>query len=1139
MATYKYDSLSPDNYLLGDGSIPVALNDNSVVLAVSSGDASQSVSLAGFEKIAVIYELDGTNVDVSFLNLIGNQTATATINIVQDAEASSGYALEIVGACKLVFGTRISYVPTMLKKITVKAKTSAVTAHTLSASVVAYKNGTVIDRSGDPSLTDFIKIAIEDNVMTTSYATHVGYVKGADDNFVEPAPFPDSPSGLPTGTDEIALILESTGGTFRIDVIELAEVENSIRDIPDGLMAFDISENGKITPVEKLTIKPIWDSIVVEGTLTTGTLPAQAIAFGVSHAAFDTAYDNLNTYLNTTITVFASMTTTTDITRATWDGFWLAYYNARTELIKDIETANKARIDTRPRTAIKLNRSTFGGGAVNGNAYIHGLTVDLVEQDIDGRILFTESGASTIVTIPIAASPITGILNKRSYLIFDGANTITPAFYDFNQNGYFTITIASESVGAGSNTTDIVLGASASAVDDTYNGQVLKLTYASGVIEYKAITDYTGATKTAIVAAVATAPTAADDYEVFNEVTTKMVIGWVDRAAGELTDGLIYDRATTLTEGKTTQLTDTMKYLAEATDSATFETRATFLGIKSVFQNLASYNAFIVNLYANDATITGAIHSTGVTEYGDTTVGWWMGEDTNDSDIPKMQIGDITGNHIKWDGAELSGNVAYDEWDLVIQSDTDLALLTLYQDAWVTATAYVIGNEVKNDGLAYICITGHTSGDTDDEPGTGATWATYWELITYSRVLVTQGTWNTDTTINLQKYNVKVLRGVSESGSIINFETNALSTGNSVINCWSGTLEVSNLTITTSVTTHATDAYVVGGFNGGNLSVSNITIHTFNNKCVGVRFARYAINVTISDIFTGFYSVDRSTTSCYVNDAAIGYYDCDNINNCEARVCSSSGFFSCERVSNCYAIVNTGIGFESCDNISSSRAMSNTLDGFASCDNVTGCISRSNGDDGFDACINVTGCLAQTNTDDGFKSCSEVSGCKALDNTGIGFISCYYISGSYSFSNDSGGISTCNYISSTVSSGNTTFEWTSCTNVDYDSTNCDQRVVGEKTIIDIGDWDMDANASTTVAHGLTLAKIRSVTGMIRDDAGTTQYGITPSPGASTSTIYVSSIDGTNVNITRGSTYDTTDFNATSYNRGWLVIEYVL
>lgn len=40
---------------------------------------------------------------------------------------------------------------------------------------------------------------------------------------------------------------------------------------------------------------------------------------------------------------------------------------------------------------------------------------------------------------------------------------------------------------------------------------------------------------------------------------------------------------------------------------------------------------------------------------------------------------------------------------------------------------YKINDVVSNDGSSYICIQDHTSGTTT-EPGTGASWTTYWEL---------------------------------------------------------------------------------------------------------------------------------------------------------------------------------------------------------------------------------------------------------------------------------------------------------------------------------------------------------------------------------------------------------------------------
>jgi len=124
-----------------------------------------------------------------------------------------------------------------------------------------------------------------------------------------------------------------------------AEAAQADADTANGLLT-DIALDTKITPVEKLTIKPLWDDIIVEATATTGTIPAQAIIFGVAHTNFDNAYSALSTYLLTTVNVFASMTTTSTIVRADWDTAWKNYYNERTLILNAIATEAKALADT-------------------------------------------------------------------------------------------------------------------------------------------------------------------------------------------------------------------------------------------------------------------------------------------------------------------------------------------------------------------------------------------------------------------------------------------------------------------------------------------------------------------------------------------------------------------------------------------------------------------------------------------------------------------------------------------------------------------------------------------------------------------------------------------------------------------------
>ena len=93
-------------------------------------------------------------------------------------------------------------------------------------------------------------------------------------------------------------------------------------------------------------------------------------------------------------------------------------------------------------------------------------------------------------------------------------------------------------------------------------------------------------------------------------------------------------------------------------------------------------------------------------------------------------------------------------------------------------------------------------------------------------------------------------------------------------------------------------------------------------------------------------------------------------------------------------------------------------------------------------------------------------------------------------------------------------------------------------IVDIGDWNMDATVTVSIAHGLTYTNIRAIKVTIRDDVNTLYSDLTSYYDATSSPAILA--DSTNVILARltGSPYDTTDYNATSYNRGWITIWYV-
>lgn len=99
-----------------------------------------------------------------------------------------------------------------------------------------------------------------------------------------------------------------------------------------------------------------------------------------------------------------------------------------------------------------------------------------------------------------------------------------------------------------------------------------------------------------------------------------------------------------------------------------------------------------------------------------------------------------------------------------------------------------------------------------------------------------------------------------------------------------------------------------------------------------------------------------------------------------------------------------------------------------------------------------------------------------------------------------------------------------------------------RLILDIGDWDMDTDANLSVTHGLAdFTKIRAVAAFVRNDTDTIYYPLnTINFGTGVTQGGVNYWDTTEIRIGRltGGTFDSADFNATGYNRGFIVIEYI-
>jgi hypothetical protein len=119
----------------------------------------------------------------------------------------------------------------------------------------------------------------------------------------------------------------------------------------------------------------------------------------------------------------------------------------------------------------------------------------------------------------------------------------------------------------------------------------------------------------------------------------------------------------------------------------------------------------------------------------------------------------------------------------------------------------------------------------------------------------------------------------------------------------------------------------------------------------------------------------------------------------------------------------------------------------------------------------------------------------------------------------------------------------------------DEGKLGMKVkVVNIGDWNMDSDAQAIVAHGITdFKKIREVSVLIRNDADDKVYplqflvtGVHPIMGG-----HMAEINATNIVLRRiGSTeavdfvgtatalFDGTDYDSTTYNRGWITIKHI-
>lgn len=122
------------------------------------------------------------------------------------------------------------------------------------------------------------------------------------------------------------------------------------------------------------------------------------------------------------------------------------------------------------------------------------------------------------------------------------------------------------------------------------------------------------------------------------------------------------------------------------------------------------------NVYVRWIIFAGGVAATGASAILHTLL--------HGSGPPNDELGNNDDFYLDVDSYTIFGPKTDGSW-----SGTGYRFAMFPRGAWATETAYLVNDYVVSSGTSYVCIQAHTSGDTDDQPGVGATAATYWSVL--------------------------------------------------------------------------------------------------------------------------------------------------------------------------------------------------------------------------------------------------------------------------------------------------------------------------------------------------------------------------------------------------------------------------
>ena len=185
----------------------------------------------------------------------------------------------------------------------------------------------------------------------------------------------------------------------------------------------DMSNDGKLTSVEKQQVKLEWDAIVTEYSKNV----TQASAFSVSSSSYTSAYNSLNTYITP---LLSNLTTTSDIAGSTFRNNFNTYYAAKTDLLNNISVAAKSQaISAASQDATEKANGAYSNAKLYvDNNYVNNTTYS---NGIAGAVNKADDARETALAMAF------GRMLYRDPMFIDGLNGLSV----YNNSGGSAVTL--------------------------------------------------------------------------------------------------------------------------------------------------------------------------------------------------------------------------------------------------------------------------------------------------------------------------------------------------------------------------------------------------------------------------------------------------------------------------------------------------------------------------------------------------------------------------------------------------------------------------------------------------------------------------------------------------------------------------